>query len=248
MENNNKLLAEVNGKKIYSNDVYAFMSNIEGGTRFQNEEGIKVLADEMVNQEILLIDAYNTGIDKDKEFQREFKLVEENMLKNYAMHKIFEEVDASDDELRKYYENNKEVISPKASYTASHILLDDEKKAIEVLEEIENGLDFKEAARKYSKDPSAANGGSLGTFPKGVMVKEFQDGLEQLEVGEISKPVKSQFGYHIIKLDNIVDEETKEFEEVKDQVYQMYIMVKRQEKYLEKLNQVSKDIEVKKYY
>lgn len=248
MENNNKLLAEVNGKKIYSNDVYAFMSNIEGGARFQNEEGIKVLADEMVNQEILLIDAYNTGIDKDEEFQREFKLVEENMLKNYAMHKIFEEVDASDDELRKYYENNKEVISPKASYTASHILLDDEKKAIEVLEEIENGLDFKEAARKYSKDPSAANGGSLGTFPKGVMVKEFQDGLEQLEVGEISKPVKSQFGYHIIKLDNIVDEETKEFEEVKDQVYQMYIMVKRQEKYLEKLNQVSKDIEVKKYY
>lgn len=248
MENNNKLLAEVNGKKIYSNDVYAFMSNIEGGARFQNEEGIKVLADEMVNQEILLIDAYNTGIDKDEEFQREFKLVEENMLKNYAMHKIFEEVDASDDELRKYYENNKEVISPKASYTASHILLDDKKKAIEVLEEIENGLDFKEAARKYSKDLSAANGGSLGTFPKGVMVKEFQDGLEQLEVGEISKPVKSQFGYHIIKLDNIVDEETKEFEEVKDQVYQMYIMVKRQEKYLEKLNQVSKDIEVKKYY
>ena len=248
MENNNKLLAEVNGKKIYSNDVYAFMSNIEGGARFQNEEGIKVLADEMVNQEILLIDAYNTGIDKDEEFQRELKLVEENMLKNYAMHKIFEEVDASDDELRKYYENNKEVISPKASYTASHILLDDEKRAIEVLEEIENGLDFKEAARKYSKDPSAANGGSLGTFPKGVMVKEFQDGLEQLEVGEISKPVKSQFGYHIIKLDNIVDEETKEFEEVKDQVYQMYIMVKRQEKYLEKLNQVSKDIEVKKYY
>ncbi len=248
MENNNKLLAEVNGKKIYSNDVYAFMSNIEGGARFQNEEGIKVLADEMVNQEILLIDAYNTGIDKDEEFQRELKLVEENMLKNYAMHKIFEDVEASDDELKNYYENNKEVISPKASYTASHILLDDEKKAIEVLEEIQKGLDFKEAARKYSKDPSAANGGSLGTFPKGVMVKEFQDGLDQLEIGEISKPVKSQFGYHIIKLDNLVNEETKEFEEVKDQVCQMYIMVKRQEKYLEKLNQVSKDIEVKKYY
>ena len=248
MENNNKLLAEVNGKKIYSNDVYAFMSNIEGGARFQNEEGIKVLADEMVNQEILLIDAYNMGIDKDEEFQKELKLVEENMLKNYAMHKIFEEVEASDDELRSYYEENKEVINPKTTYTASHILLDDEDKAIEVIKEIEGGLEFSQAAMKYSKDPSAASGGSLGTFPKGVMVKEFQEGLEQLEVGEISKPVKSQFGYHIIKLDDINNEEAKDFEEVKDQVYQMYIMVKRQEKYLEKLNKVSKDIEVKKYY
>lgn len=248
MENNNKLLAEVNGKKIYSNDVYAFMSNIEGGARFQNEEGIKVLADEMVNQEILLIDAYKMGIDKDEEFQRELKLVEENMLKNYAMHKIFEQVDASDEELKSYYEENKEIISPNTTYTASHILLDDEAKALEVLGEIEKGLGFDEAARKYSKDPSAANGGSLGTFPKGVMVKEFQEGLDALKVGEISKPVKSQFGYHIIKLDNINNEEAKAFEEVKDQVYQMYIMVKRQEKYLEKLNQVSKDIEVKKYY
>lgn len=248
MENNNKLLAEVNGKKIYSNDVYSFMSSIEGGARFQNEEGIKVLADEMVNQEILLIDAYKTGIDKDQEFQKELKIVEENMLKNYAMHKIFEEVDASDEELKAYYENNKELISPKTTYTASHILLDNEKKAVEVLEEIENGLEFHEAAKKYSKDPSAASGGSLGTFPKGVMVPEFQEGLEKLSVGEISKPIKSQFGYHIIKLDNINNEETKKFEEVKEQVYQMYIMVKRQEKYLEKLNKVSKDVEVKKYY
>ena len=248
MENNNKLLAEVNGKKIYSDDVYNFMSNIEGGARFQNEEGIKVLTDEMVNQEILLVDAYKMGIDKDEEFQKELKVVEENMLKNYAMHKIFEQVDASDDELRNYYENNKEVISPSTTYTASHILLDDENKALEVYEEIEKGLGFEDAAKKYSKDPSAANGGQLGTFPKGVMVKEFQDGLEALEVGEISKPVKSQFGYHLIKLDNINDEKAQDFEEVKDQVYQMYIMVKRQEKYLEKLNQVSKDIEVKKYY
>ncbi len=248
MEDNNKLLAEVNGKKIYSNDVYAFMANIEGGARFQNEEGIKVLADEMVNQEILLIDAYKMGINKDEDFEKELKIVEENMLKNYAMHKIFEQVDASDDELRKYYEENKELVSPNTTYTASHILVDEEAKALEICKEIEEGLAFEDAARKYSKDPSAANGGTLGTFPKGVMVKEFQDGLEELGVGEISKPVKSQFGYHLIKLENINNEEAKEFEEVKDQVYQMYIMVKRQEKYLEKLNQISKDIEVKKYY
>lgn len=248
MENTNKLLAEINGKKIYTNDVYAFMANIEGGARFQNEEGIKVLADEMVNQEILLLDAYKNELDKDEEFLNELSTVKDNMLKNYAMHKIFDQVDASDDELEAYYEENKEVISPNKTYTASHILVDEEDKANKIYKEIEGGLDFKEAARKYSKDPSAASGGSLGTFPKGVMVKEFQDGLDSLEVGEISKPVKSQFGYHIIKLEEVNNEEAKDFEEVKDQVYQTYIMVKRQEKYLEKLNQISKNVEVKKYY
>lgn len=248
MENNNKLLAEVNGKKIYRNDVISFMQNIEGGQRFQNEEGIKVLTDEMVNQEIVLADAYKNKLDEEEEFKNELSLVKDNMLKNYAMHKIFESVNPTDDELKKYYEENKEVITPNKTYTASHILVDDETKAEDIYKEIEEGLDFKEAAKKYSKDPSAASGGSLGTFPKGVMVKEFQDGLDSLEIGEISKPVKSQFGYHLIKLEDINDAEAKPFEEVKDQVYQTYLMVKRQEKYLEKLNEISKDAEVKKYY
>lgn len=248
MDNNNKLLAEVNGKKIYRNDVIAFMQNIEGGARFQNEEGIKVLTDEMVNQEIILADAYKNKLDKDDEFQNELSLVKDNMLKNFAMHKIFESVNPTDDELKNYYEENKEVITPNKTYTASHILVDDETKAEDIYKEIEDGLDFKEAAKKYSKDPSAASGGSLGTFPKGVMVKEFQVGLDSLEIGEISKPVKSQFGYHLIKLEDINDAEAKPFEEVKDQVYQTYLMVKRQEKYLEKLNEISKDAEVKKYY
>lgn len=248
MENNNKLLAEVNGKKIYRNDVISFMQNIEEGQRFQNEEGIKVLTDEMVNQEIVLADAYKNKLDEEEEFKNELSLVKDNMLKNYAMHKIFESVNPTDDELKKYYEENKEVITPNKTYTASHILVDDETKAEDIYKEIEDGLDFKEAAKKYSKDPSAASGGSLGTFPKGVMVKEFQDGLDSLEIGEISKPVKSQFGYHLIKLEDINDAEAKPFEEVKDQVYQTYLMVKRQEKYLEKLNKISKDAEVKKYY
>ena len=245
---NNKLLAEVNGKKIYRNDVISFMQNIEGGATFQNEEGIKVLTDEMVNQEIVLQDAYKNKVDEDEEFQNELNLVKDNMLKNYAMHKIFENINPTEDDLKRYYEENKELIVPNKTYTASHILVDNEDKANDIYKEIQDGLDFKEAARKYSKDPCAASGGSLGTFPKGVMVKEFQDGLDSLKVGEISKPVKSQFGYHLIKLDDVNNEKEKDFEEVRDQVYQTYLMVKRQEKYLEKLKEISKDVEVKKYY
>ena len=244
----NKLLAEVNDKKIYTQDVYNFMANIQGGDRFQNEDGIKVLTDEMVNQEILLADAYKNKLDMDEEFEAELKLVKDNMLKNYAMHKIFEQVVPTEEDLKKYYEDNKEMLSPSTNYTASHILVEDENKANDIYEEIQNGLDFSEAAKKYSLDPSGSNGGSLGKFPKSVMVKEFQYGLEKLQPGQISKPVKSQFGFHIIKLDDVEKNLPKDFEEVRDTVYQTYLMAKRQEKYLEKLAKISKEVEVKKYY
>lgn len=121
MDNNNKLLAEVNGKKIYRNDVISFMQNIEGGARFQNEEGIKVLTDEMVNQEIVLADAYKNKLDNDEEFKNELNLVKENMLKNYAMHKIFESVKPTEDDLKEYYKANKELIIPKKNiYSKSY--------------------------------------------------------------------------------------------------------------------------------
>ena len=103
-EDNNKLLAEVNGKKIYTSDVYQLMNSIEDRERFNIEEGIKILADEMINQEILLKDAYDEGLDQDEEFVKELDLVKTKMLKNYAMHKIFEEVNINYDEIKKYYE------------------------------------------------------------------------------------------------------------------------------------------------
>lgn len=80
------------------------------------------------------------------------------------------------------------------------------------------------------------------------MVKEFQEGLDSIEIGEISAPVKSQFGYHLIKLTNKENVETPKFEEIKSQVGQRLMMAKRQEAYLEKLGRIKKDVEVKKYY
>ncbi len=248
MTENNKLLAEVNGKKIYTQDVYNLMANMEDGQRFNNEEGMKVLCDEIVNQEILLKDALDKKLDEDTDFVKELEAVKDNMLKNYAMHKIFEEIKLDDSEIKAYYEKNKENLNPPLLYEASHILVKDLDEANKIKKEIEEGLEFSEAAKKYSIDPSKDNGGSLGKFPKGVMVKEFQEGLDSIEVGQISDPVKSQFGYHLIKLENIENVETPSYDEIKDQVKQRVLMIKRQEVYLNKLDEIKKDVEVKKYY
>ncbi len=82
---------------------------------------------------------------------------------------------------------------------ASHILVDKQSQALKILEELKAGRDFKELARKHSTCPSGKRGGDLGFFGRSQMVKEFEKAAFALNVGEFSEPVKTQFGYHIIK-------------------------------------------------
>lgn len=246
-EKNNDILAEVNGKKISQKEVVSFITQMQGGQQFLNPQGIHQITDELVNQELMYIDALENKLDEDEEFTKELEITKENMLKNYAMHKLFESIEVSDEEIKNYYDNNKEVVKKPKSYRASHILVDDEESAKNILNEINDGLSFEDAANKYSKDNSSKNG-DLGEFPKGTMVKEFEEALDKLGEGEISKPVKTQFGYHIIKLDHTHDEYLPEFDEIKDRIHDTLLMIKRQEKYLEKTRKIKEKVEVKKYY
>jgi len=86
---------------------------------------------------------------------------------------------------------------------ASHILVKTEDEAKNLYEEIKNGKDFAQAAMEYSSCPSSRNGGDLGFFPKGVMVKPFEDAAFSLPVGEVSQPVQTQFGWHLILVTDI---------------------------------------------
>ncbi len=83
---------------------------------------------------------------------------------------------------------------------ASHILVKTEKEANDILEQLKGGKDFGEMAKKFSQCPSGKKGGDLGFFGKGRMVREFEDAAFMLQKGEISKPVKTKFGYHLIKV------------------------------------------------
>jgi foldase protein PrsA len=136
------------------------------------------------------------------------KMVKLDLLRQKAAMK---DVKVTEEELKKYYDEYKPKIK------ASHILVDDEKTAREIKEKLEKGEDFAKLAKEYSKDTgSAANGGDLGWFGPGKMVKEFEDAAYSLKVGEISDPVKTDYGYHIIKVTD--KEEKKSFEEMKDEI------------------------------
>ncbi|MDU2584705.1 MAG: peptidylprolyl isomerase, partial [Anaerococcus prevotii] len=133
--------------------------------------------------------------------------------------------EVTDDEIKKYFEDNKDEFE---KVDASHILVQDEETAKEIKEKIDNGEDFAKLAEEYSTDTaSAKNGGSVGAFAKGQMVKEFEDAAFAMKEGEVSDPVKSQFGYHIIKVNKVTDsfEDSKEeiTKKIKDQKYADYI-------------------------
>src|SRR5690606_18909623 len=102
---------------------------------------------------------------------------------------------------------------------ARHILVSDEKTAKDIIAKLNKGEDFGKLAEQYSTDTTKANGGDLGYFPKGVMIKEFDAAVFGMKKGEVSKaPVKTQFGYHVIKVEDVRPRQKPEFEQVKDRV------------------------------
>lgn len=136
-----------------------------------------------------------------------------------------------DADAKAYYEANKASFKVD-EVTASHILVKDEATAKEVQAKLKAGEKFEDLAKQYSIDGSAANGGSLGTFGRGAMVKEFEDAAFALKPGEISDIVKTQFGYHIIKVTD-KNQGTKTYEEAKDSIVSNLVSQEAQKKILE---------------
>ena len=155
----------------------------------------------------------------------------------------------SEEELQQAYDDYKAQEASKEQRSASHILIevnddrsDEEAKALadEVYQKIENGGDFAELAKEYSDDiASANNGGSLGLTPKGSFVPEFDDALYSLPKGEVSKPVQTEFGYHIIRTDDIVAPQIKALADIKDELSENIKLAKAEAVYAERLQELS---------
>ena len=149
----------------------------------------------------------------------------------FSKDKVLEEVKVSDDAIRSYYESHKKDFEVKERRRARHILvrvpldadnatvLEKRKKAEEILKEAKAGKDFAELAKKYSEDPGSAKaGGDLGFFTRETMVKPFSDTVFNMKEGEIAGPVRTRFGFHIIKLEKIEPGRTKGLDEVKAEI------------------------------
>jgi peptidyl-prolyl cis-trans isomerase C len=145
----------------------------------------------------------------------------------------------TDEAMKKVYEEASKQITGEQEVHARHILVESEDDAKAIKAELDKGADFAELAKKKSKDPGASDGGDLGFFTKDQMVPEFSAVAFTLEPGKISDPVKSQFGWHIIKVEEKRSRQAPAFDQVKGQI-ETYVTRKAQADYVAKLREAAK--------
>ncbi len=237
----NKILAIVDGRELKESDFNALIKNLgQNAQYFQGEEGREKLVEELVMHELMYSDALEKQLENEEEFVAVMKDMKKSMLQQYSLRKMFNEVTVSDDEIKDYYENHKNTFITDEKIKASHILVDTEEKAYEILEDITDGLSFEEAAKENSSCPSKQEGGALGEFGKGQMVPEFEEVAFSMKEGEISAPVQTQFGYHIIKVTEHTTERNATFEEVYQEVKDACFMEKQEKVYTNKREELGK--------
>jgi len=242
MENNfKKPLAVVAGKAIYDTDVDEAIAAMgqRGAAYQQNPQGRAMILEQLIEQRLFLADAMRNVYEREPEFKAQMARIREQLLIQYAVNKAVAGAKVTDEEAKAFFDENPEQFVGQETVAASHILVDSEEKANEILGKIKAGeMTFEAAAAEFSSCPSSQNGGSLGEFGHGQMVPEFDQACFSMEVGAISEPVKTQFGYHIIRLDEKNEAKPIPYEDIAEQIKQHMLSEKQRQALQSKINQL----------
>ena len=234
-----KVLAKVNGSEIRQSDV-ALAEEELGPSLAQMDPATKdenVLAF-LIDMKIVAKAAEDKKIQDNDDFKKRLAFTRNRLLMDSLL--ASEGKAATNDEaMKKVYEEASKQISGEQEVRARHILVETEDEAKGIVEELKKGADFAELAKKKSKDPGASDGGDLGFFTKEQMVPEFSAAAFALEPGKISDPVKSQFGWHVIKVEEKRNRKPPDFDQVKGQI-ETYVTRKAQAEYVGKLREAAK--------
>ncbi|WP_462411797.1 peptidylprolyl isomerase [Neobacillus sp. Marseille-QA0830] len=212
-------VASINGQSITKDDLYSEMVKQYGSATVDQMIADKIVASEATKKKVTVsnsevnkqIDALKKSYGGEDMFNQMIASNNTTLsqvksdLKNYlTIKKLLEpQIKITEDEMKTYFEENKDSFAQPEQVKASHILVADEATANEVKQKLNDGADFAELAKQYSTDSGTKDdGGELGYFGKGDMVAEFEDVAFSLDVNQISDPVKTDYGYHIIKVED----------------------------------------------
>ena len=235
--------AVICGHEITSAEVDAFIASLprEQQVYASHPDFRKQCVDQLIAVYALAKYGEEEKLDETEKFKAILENARKDILAQMAMRKLFATVNVTDDEIKEYYDANKSKYSKGASVHAKHILVDNEEKCTELLNAITSGEKvFEDVAKESSTCPSGANGGDLGEFGRGQMVKEFEDAAFAAEVGHVVGPVKTQFGYHLIKVEDKKEAGESSLEEVKDQIRAELSQKKQEEAYRAKVDELKK--------
>lgn len=214
-------VAVVNGKAITraEYDSYARERTMHRPPSSKDpEEERKAVINELINLELIRQDAVNKGLDKKPEVVADLENQRRSILVGTAVRQQVENNPISDEALKKEYDARIASQST-AEYKARHILLSSEEDAKGIIAQLDKGADFQKLANERSSDPAAKNGGDLGWFTADQMVQPFAEAVKTMEKGAYTKtPVKTEFGWHVILLEDTRQNPPPPFEQVKEQV------------------------------
>jgi peptidyl-prolyl cis-trans isomerase C len=236
-------VATVNGVSISKAAFDQYAQQLRGKTKVDSAEASKSLVDQLVLEELLVQEANKQKLADDPQIKQQMEMVQRNLLASTMVRRMLSANAPSEEAIKKEYDTAVAAMKGK-EYKASHILVDSEDKAKEVIAELKKGGAFAELAKTRSSDSSAANGGDLGWFAPSMMVPPFAQAVAKLEKGKYSDlPVQTPFGWHVILLEDTRDATPPSLDELKPQIAQM-LQSKLVNDYLEKLKSGAK-IEVK---
>jgi peptidyl-prolyl cis-trans isomerase C len=214
-----EVLAVINGKPLTQLQYNQFVEQYSPQVQAMAEQDKGRFMRELILQELLAQEGERLQVDQDPEVQSRLRSQRNNTIARAVVQKSVEENSGiTEEKLKAHYDANKSQYKEGETVTASHILVKTEPEAKAVLEELKNGKDFAELAKEKSTGPSAPQGGSLGSFSRGRMVPAFEEAAFALKAGEVSQPVQTRFGWHIIKVTEHTEGKQKDFEQAKEEI------------------------------
>jgi peptidyl-prolyl cis-trans isomerase C len=238
-EDANPVLAKVNGSEIHQSDMALAeeelgpsLDKMDPATKQEN------LLAFLIDMKIVSKAAEDKKVEDNEEFKKRLAFARNRLLMDSLL-ATEGKAATTDEAMKKVYDDAAKQITGEQEVHARHILVETEDEAKAVKAELDKGADFAELAKKKSKDPGASDGGDLGFFTKDQMVPEFSAVAFALEPGKISDPVKSQFGWHIIKVEEKRNRQAPDFAQVKPQI-ETYVTRKAQAEYVAKLREAAK--------
>lgn len=229
-----EVVAKVNDKEITKEELYDYMVSQNGAEALDSLISEKIVETEIEKEKIVVsdeeiqksLDEMTEYYGSEEELNNAIKSfgytmddIKKNITTNLQLEKILEPyITITDEQVQAYFEANKESLNQAEQVKASHILVETKEVADEVKTKINGGADFAELAKEYSTDTSSAKGGALGYFGRGQMVPEFEDAAFSMKVDEISEPIETEYGFHIIKVEDKKEAKQAVFEDLKDTI------------------------------
>ncbi len=244
------ILATVDGKNITKQDAEQFVRTVSQGGDYNQlaPEQKQMITERLIERELFAKAAEKDNIENNQEYKEALEKLKQELKVSIWMKTIMDNSVVSDSEAKDFYEKNKDKFKTPEGVHARHILVETEESAKELIAQLKTlkgealKNKFIELAKSKSKDGASANGGDLGTFSKGQMVPEFEEAVFKLKEGEMTvAPIKTQFGYHVILVEEVKPESAVAFEDVKEKIIQTL----KQKQFQTKLQEAAKELKAK---